>query len=192
MTREQFLAQLRSALRGMPDREVEEILADYGAHFDEAASAGRSAREVADALGPPEQLARELRVEAGLRRWEERRTPGNLVTAIFALAGLAAVDVIFLLPLLFVFGVAAFVGGVVLFALTVAGLATLASPLWLPPFDGVQAAGTALAGVGLVAGAVGGGALLVLAIEAVVRLLSRYARLHYQVIRPADGNASRA
>lgn len=187
MTREQFLAELRAALKGLPARETEEILADYSAHFDDAATAGRSEREVAEALGQPRQLAKELRAEAGLRRWEEHRTPGNLLGAMLALGGLAAVDVIVLLPLMFILGVVVFVCVVVLFAIVVAGSAVLASPLWLRPFDAIHTVSTVLAGVGLIAGGVGFGALMLLALEAILKVLGRYARLHYQIIQPADG-----
>lgn len=188
MNRDQFLSDLRAALRGVPPQEVEEILADYQAHFAEAGANGRSEHEVADALGDPKQIAKELRAESGLRRWEQRRTPGNLFAAFVALCGLAAVDVIILLPLIFVFGLVVFVVGVVLLALVVAGLAILAGPLWVEsPDSWNHAAATILAGIGLVAGGIGFGAVLLLAMELALKVLSRYARLHYQVIRPASG-----
>jgi uncharacterized membrane protein len=187
MNRDQFLSELAAALRGLPPDEVGEILADYRAHFDEGGAAGRSEREVAAALGHPKQLARELRAEAGLRRWEQRRTPANLVAAFLALCGLAAVDVIVLVPLIFVFGLVVFVVGVVLLALIVAGLSMLASPLWVETLESWnQAAAVVLAGIGLVAGGIGFGAVLLLVMEVALKVLSRYARLHYQVIRPAD------
>ncbi len=190
MNREQFLSELRAALRGVPPQEVEEILADYQAHFAEAGATGRSEHEVAGALGNPKQIAKELRAESGVRRWEQRRTPGNLLAAFVALCGLAAVDVIILLPLLFVFGLVAFVVGIVLLALVVAGLSLLASPLWVEsPDSWNHAAATILAGIGLVAGGIGFGAVLLLALEVALKVLSRYARLHYQVITPANGTA---
>ncbi|WP_204269075.1 hypothetical protein, partial [Klebsiella aerogenes] len=40
------------------------------------------------------------RAEAGLKQWEEKKTPSNAMAAIIALIGLGAIDVIFLLPLL--------------------------------------------------------------------------------------------
>jgi len=52
------------------------------------------------ALGDPLRLARELRAEAGFRRWEQSRTPANFFTAVFGFVVLIAVDFIFLLPLL--------------------------------------------------------------------------------------------
>ena len=50
----------------------------------------------------------------------------------------------------------------------------------------VSASSRTLVGVGLLGGSVGCAALLWLLLEGVVRLLGRYARLHYQVLKPAD------
>ena len=158
MNRELFLSELRTALRGLNPQEIDDIVSDYRAHFAEALAAGRSEREVATALGDPQRLARELRAETGLRRWQQRRTPGNYFGALVALCGLAAVDLIILLPVLCVLGLIAFVMCIVLIALIVAGFGVLASPLWLAPFDSWNyAVSVVLAGAGLIAGGVGCG-----------------------------------
>jgi uncharacterized membrane protein len=189
LNREEFLAALRAALRGLRPQEIEDIVADYRAYFAEGQAAGRSEDDVAKALGDPARLAKELRAEAGLRRWENRRTPANYVGAIVALCGLAALDLIILLPLLCVLGLIAFVIGVVLFALIVAGLAVLASLSWVASSGWDYAVSIVLTGVGLIAGGIGWGALLLLAMEGVLLLLGKYARLHYQLLKPADGAA---
>jgi len=184
MSRDQFLSALREALRGLDPREVDDIVADYRSHFAEAEAAGRPEQDVVNALGDPRRLARELRAESGLRRWQERRTPGNYLGALVALCGLAAIDLIILLPLLCVLGLAAFVAGVVLFALIVAGFGVLSSPLWVAPVTSwTSAVSLVLTGAGLIAGGIGAGAFLLLGMEGVLLLLSRYARLHYQ-LRP--------
>jgi len=100
MNRDAFLHILSDGLDGLPAHEIDDILADYAAYFDEADTSGRSEEEVAAALGDPRRLARELRAETGLRRWENHRSPGNSAAALLALGGLAAVDILFLLPLL--------------------------------------------------------------------------------------------
>jgi uncharacterized membrane protein len=188
MNRDQFLSELRTALRGLDPQEIDDIIADYSAHFAEAQAAGRSEEDVAEALGDPKRLAKELRAETGLRRWQNRRTPGNYVGAMVALCGLAAVDLFILLPFLCVLALVAFITGIVLFALVIAGFGVLASPLWLAPFQSWNAAASiVLAGAGLIAGGIGWGALLLLAMEGVLLLLSRYARLHYQLVQPAEG-----
>jgi uncharacterized membrane protein len=184
MTRAEFLARLRQGLSGLPGRESDEIIADYGAHFDEALAAGRSEQEVAAALGDPERLARELRAEAGLRHWETHRTPGALLAAIVGLGGLLALDLLILLPFLCVFAIMAFACGITLVAVGIAGFAVLLSGLfhWLGP---AGAASRILAGIGLLGGSIGFAALGWLVLEGIVRLLGNYARLHYRVLKPA-------
>ena len=103
MTRDAFLVSLRNSLTGLPSGDVDEIVADYAAHFDEARASGRSEEDVAQALGDPARLGRELRAEAGIRRWEHDRGPAGIVAALLALTGLAAFDILLLLPLLIVF-----------------------------------------------------------------------------------------
>ena len=127
MNRAQFLADLKRGLSGLPAEEIEEIVNDYDTHFTDGIAAGRSEDSIATALGNPARLARELRAEAGLRRWEERRSPTNLVAALAALVALVAVDLIFLLPVLFVVAIVFLAFGVVVLAIVVAGLAVVAS-----------------------------------------------------------------
>ena len=184
MNRTSFLSRLRDGLIGLPAQEIDDIVADYAAHFSDGQAAGRSEDDVAAALGDPARLVKELRAEAGLRRWQERRNPGNLAGAIFALLGLATVDLVFLLPLLFVLAVLLFVAGVVLFALMIAGIGVVISMLFnVTSIQSVLARG--LTGVGLVAGGIGGGALLLLVLDGLVRLLASYARLHYRMLNPS-------
>jgi uncharacterized membrane protein len=187
MSRAEFLSSLRQGLSGLPAAEVEEIIADYAAHFDEALAAGRSEAEVAAALGNPQRLARELRAEAGLRRWETHRTPGALLAAIVSLGGLLALDLLILLPILSVIAVVSFAGGIALLAIGVAGFGVLVSGLfhWLGPAGAVGAASRMLAGIGLLGGSIGFAAVGWLMLEGIVRLLGNYARLHYRVLKPA-------
>ena len=77
MNRADFLAILGDGLAGLPAAEIDEILADYTAHFEEARASGRTEHEVASALGDPRRLARELRAETGLRRWENHHSFRN-------------------------------------------------------------------------------------------------------------------
>jgi uncharacterized membrane protein len=187
MNRSQFLTGLRSGLSGLPEEEIDEIVDDYNAHFSDGLAAGRSEESVAAALGHPSRLARELKAEAGLRRWEEKRSPGNFVAALLALVGLVAVDLIFLLPILFIVALVLFVCGVVVLALVVAGVTVVASIFgWSDINSLAEVLARGFAGVGLVAGGVGFGALLLLVLELLIRLLGRYARLHYQLLKTSN------
>ena len=104
MNRAMFLSELRMGLSGLPHSEIDEIIADYEAHFSEGLAAGRSEAAIANALGDPARLARELRAEAGFKRWESERSAGNMFGAVIALLGLATLDLIFLIPFVCVVG----------------------------------------------------------------------------------------
>jgi len=190
MTRESFLARLRNGLAGLPPKDIDDIIADYDTHFSDGAAAGRSEDAVADALGDPARLAKELRAEAGIRRWESNRSAVNFVVALFALLGLATVDVMFLLPLLCVIAAVSLGLSIAAIIVTFAGLVVLTSAVWgmLVFASGGTIVGT-LTGLGLFAGGLGGGALLLLSLDALMRLLGRYARLHYRLLNPSAGSA---
>jgi uncharacterized membrane protein len=185
MNRIDFLRVLHDGLDGLPEPIVDDILSDYVAHFEEARAAGRSEDEVAAALGDPRQLARELRAETRLRQWEGDRSLRNSATALLALGGLAAVDLFLLLPLLFAVGIALFVCGAVTFALGIAGLGALLSMFKVAVFASItKLVLRAMVGVALLAASVGIGSLVLLALNAVVRALGNYARLHYRLLKP--------
>jgi len=177
MTREDFLIGLRAGLRGLPEADIADIIADYQAHFDDAARSGRSEADVAASLGDPLRLARELRAETSLKRWEEHQSPKNFFLAGWALLGLMTFDFLIVLPMIFL---GLIVLGCVAFALSIIGivgaamlLAIMAGPSGLP---------MALTGLGLIAGAIGGGALMLLLMGVAMGALGHYARLHYRLL----------
>lgn len=183
MTRDAFLTRLREGLRGLPPHQVVEIVADYEAHFTEGAAAGRSEADVSQALGDPGRLARELRAEQALGRWEDTRAPSAAAAAVFAVLGLGAIDLLILLPVmitvvstlfgLFVAAIAVFFAGGAVFAV---------GPF--AHFPGGPGAAL-LCGLGLMAGALSGGAILSLVSIALVNVTVWYGRLHYQLLKPA-------
>jgi uncharacterized membrane protein len=183
MTRQEFIARLRAGLAGLPAQAQTDIAADYEAHFTEGAAAGRSEADIAAALGDPDRLARELRTEAGAKRWQAERNPEAAAAAVFAVLGLGAIDVLILLPILV--GVvsvlcAFFIVAIVFFFI---GAVVLAAG----PFAGALASvGAAmLGGLGLMAAAVAGGSVLTLISIGLVNALIWYGRLHYQLLKPA-------
>jgi uncharacterized membrane protein len=183
MTRQAFMARLREGLRGLPPSVQADIVADYETHFTEGAAAGRSEEEVAAALGDPGRLARELRAERGLQRWEEERTPSAGAAAIFAVLGLGAIDILFLLPILMGVGGAMFGIAIAVIAVFFAGGVVFAAG----PFTGLPggAAAAVLAGIGLMSGAASIGALLAICTIGLVNALVWYGRLHYRLLKPA-------
>ncbi len=184
-TRQAFLNRLRAGLRGLPPAAINDIMSDYDTHFAEAAAKGRSEEEVAKKLGDPTRLVRELRAEAGLRRWEEQRTAASAVGAIVAVLGLATIDVFILLPLLIAVGAA-------LLALIISGACVcLAGALFLvvamvhlvPGFGGSWLQGVLL-GIGITSGGASTVAFCILFLVGMVNLLVRYGRLHYRALQP--------
>jgi uncharacterized membrane protein len=183
MTRQAFLARLEAGLRGLPPQTSAEMVADYSVHFADGVAAGRSEAEIAAALGDPDRLARELRAEAGLKRWEAERSPDAAAAAVFAVLGLGALDLLVLLPILIgvisaIFGlfftaIAVFISGCFVFAV---------GPLSHPPGG---AATAFLAGIGMMAGSVSGAAILILISIALTNVLVWYGRLHYRLLKPA-------
>lgn len=183
MTRQAFLARLREGLRGLPPQTVDDIVADYAAHFAEGEAAGRSESDVADALGDPGRLAREIRAESSLARWKEERSPSAAAGAVFAVLGLGAIDILILLPILM--GVAGALFGFFIACLGVffAGVGLfVAGPF--NDFPGGPAAAL-LGGIGLMAGAASLGAVLTLVTIGLVNALVWYGRLHYRLLKPA-------
>ena len=183
MTRDAFLHALRTELSGLPPVEIDDILADYAAHFADAS--GRSEADVAAALGDPARIARELRAEAGLRRLEAHWSLTNLLGAAMALAGLAMLDIVLLLPLLLLTLVVTIGLAGALAVVAVIGVNTMLGagpmPFGDPTMTGMLA--RLLIGAGLLSSVIGGGALLLMGLGTGVRLLGRYARLHFRLAR---------
>jgi uncharacterized membrane protein len=181
MTRQMFLDRLRVGLHGLPPQAINDIVADYEAHFAEGMANGRTEAEVAEALGDPSRLAGELRAEAGLRQWEAQKNPSGAVGAVFALIGLGALDLLIVLPVLMgVIGALLGLAVAVIAVFIAGGVAFAAGPFVDPP------GGTAAAvfmGLGLISGSLSGGAVLTLISIGLVNLLVWYTRLHYRLIK---------
>jgi uncharacterized membrane protein len=183
MTRNEFIKRLKAGLKGMPQGDVDDIVADYEAHFEAGAAEGRNEQEVALALGNPGRLARELRFEAGFRNWESERSPSSAWAAVLAFMGLATIDILILLPILLpILGV--------MFGLFVAVLAVFIAGgfvMIVGPFGGFPGSWlvAVLAGLGMMSASVAAGALLTLVATWMVNALMWFGRLHYRVIEPA-------
>ena len=183
MTRAEFLTRLRRGLNGLPAETVDEIVADHEAHFVEAAAKGRDDPEIAAALGNPERLAREVKAEAGMARWEAEKTPSSAIAALVALLGLGAIDILILLPILmsvvmslfavFVAAIAVFFAGGVVF---------VAGPFTEVPGGPLTAI---FAGIGVMALGVVMAAITAILSIWLVNLLVWFGRLHYRLLKPA-------
>jgi len=182
MTRALFIARLRQGLKGLSADEIADIVLDYEAHFSDAAEAGRSEADVAASLGDPLQLGQEIAAESKLRRWEKRRSPLNFLRAGFALTGLKTFNLLMVLPVLAVILVCAGVAAYVLYEVGRTGLHLL---LGLASGNGTVVL-PALVGLGLISGVIGMGSLILLLLDSGLRLLGRYVRLNYRLLKRED------
>jgi len=187
MTRNEFLGTLRHLLSGLPQTEIDDVIADYAAHFDEGVAAGRSEEDIAAALGDPERLGKELRAEIGLRRWETERTPSNFFAVMAGFVTLIAMDFIILLPVLAVLVLFVLIAGLVATLLCLIGLGLLMNLFYITDaFLGEAALMRMVGGITMLGFGVGGGALLILLMDLVIRALGRFARLHYTLLNKVE------
>ena len=182
MSRALFLGRLRQGLKGLSPDEIDDIVMDYEAHFSDAIAAGRDEHDVAASLGDPLQLGSELRAETRLRRWETRRSSGNFVQAGLGLVGLQAFNIFVLLPVLAGLLFCAAIVAYVLYIVGSTGLHLLGSVL----SGNGNVLVPALVGAGLICGVVGIGSLIALLLDGGLRLLSRYMRLNYRLLKPGE------
>jgi Predicted membrane protein len=183
MTRNEFIKRLKAGLKGMPQDDIDDIVADYQEHFEAGIAEGRSEEEVAAALGNPARLARELRFEAGFQNWHSDRSPASAWSAILAFMGLATIDILILLPIVLpVIGVVFGLFVAVIACFFAGGFVLIAGPFSGFPGGWLVAI---LAGLGIMSASVAAGALLTLVSIWIVNALMWFGRLHYRVIEPA-------
>jgi uncharacterized membrane protein len=97
MNKETYLTQLRQALSGMPEAELNDILYDYEEHFDAALASGETEEAVLQQLGRPEVVAKQFRLSKVIQRAEEKPSSFNLLRAVLASIGLGLFNIIFIL-----------------------------------------------------------------------------------------------
>jgi uncharacterized membrane protein len=182
--RAEFLAALRAGLRGAPDVAIDEVIAEYDAHFAEGKAANRSEQDIAAALGDPWALAQELRVELRIARWEAAPSPRSgvqVVSSVIALGALNAALSLVVLPLLLLIAL----------AVIVAIAACVAGGIWMlfagPSLEIPGGAGvTVLSAMGLFFAALSLTALTALCGQLLANALARWVRLNYQVLPRAN------
>ncbi len=96
MSREQFLNDLKAALKGMKDEEIEGVLAYYGEMIDDRTEAGMSEEAAVCAMEPVDVIASRVLGEAGVgeekgkekenEEWQEIRRPAEEICELRILA----------------------------------------------------------------------------------------------------------
>lgn len=178
--RVEFLATLRAGLRGAPQSAVDDIIADYTAHFDEGLAANRTEAEIVAALGEPLVLADEHRMALRIESFESAPSVRSGAQVLSGAVALGAVNTFLLCVAAPLIGLLALVLGlaVVTFVATGIWLFVAGASLELP--GGATTA--VLCGFGLIAAAVSLAALLMLAGHALVNAIGRYSRLRFRLL----------
>lgn len=131
MSQQTYLASLKRSLSGLPGDQIEDILRDYEQHFADAMHSGRSADEVARALGDPRKIALEFKALVHVEAFQNKHSLANFGRMALALVWVAGFNLVFLpfmlvAPLLllslYVASACSLAGGVTLTATGLAGI----------------------------------------------------------------------
>lgn len=151
MNKEEFLAELDTALKYISAEERQDILQDFEEHFAVGREEGKTEEEIAAGLGSPQQIAKEMLASYHIEKVETTATTGNIFRAVWAVIGLGFFNLVIVLgPFIALLGI--------LFAGWIAGISFIVSPI-LVIFDMIIHPGTfelftlffsmALAGLGI-------------------------------------------
>ncbi|WP_019908623.1 HAAS signaling domain-containing protein [Paenibacillus sp. HW567] len=107
MTQEQFLKQLRELMNPIPEPLRSEWILDYEEHFRQAAGDGLAEEQIAEELGDPRQLAKEMLLVYRVNEAESSNGRFAPVSrAVFATVGLGFFNLVFVLgPYIMLLGV---------------------------------------------------------------------------------------
>lgn len=123
LNKNQFLENLNHLLKDIPENDRKEILFDYNEHFSIGQKEGRNEVEIANSLGNPKTIAKEVKAQYLINKAEETKSSGNILRAVLASIGLGFFNLVFILgPFLGIVGavIGLFAGAI---ALIVSGLA---------------------------------------------------------------------
>ena len=96
MNQQAYLASLKRSLSGLPGDQVDDILRDYEQHFADAMRSGRSAGDVARALGDPRKIALEFKALIHVEAFQNKHSLANFGRMALALASVAGFNLVFL------------------------------------------------------------------------------------------------
>ncbi|MEJ8545758.1 HAAS signaling domain-containing protein [Brevibacillus borstelensis] len=97
MTRREFMDELDGLLRDLPDKERLDILADYTEHFLIGVERGKSEQEIAESLGSPKALAREILAGYRIHQAQSNASISNMTRAVLATVSLGFFNLVFVL-----------------------------------------------------------------------------------------------
>lgn len=177
MTKDQFLSKLGSDLHKLPKAEREAILADYAEHFELGILQGRTESEIAERLGQPKELAKEILANVRISEAQSNPSFRTVMQAVLASLSLGLFNILFaLLP--FICGVT------IILSLFFTAITCFASPILMLIQEGLTL--TFLTYAFLLLGLVGVGILLFLAAIKLTVLfytwMIRYLRFNLELV----------
>ncbi|AEW54018.1 Hypothetical protein bcf_04475 [Bacillus cereus F837/76] len=102
MNKSEFLSQLSSSLRNIPNSEKEDIISEYETHFISGKQDGKCEEEIARKLGNPKTIAKELTVSYAITNADNKRSFKNMITALFSVMSLSVLNFAFMFVAFFV------------------------------------------------------------------------------------------
>lgn len=96
MNKDEYLEKLKELLKDMPKDERKDILLDYEEHFMVGLEKGRTEEEISMALGNPETVAKQIKVEQMIKKAEDKPSVGSIYEAALAAAGLGFFNLVFI------------------------------------------------------------------------------------------------
>ncbi|WP_100010563.1 HAAS signaling domain-containing protein [Lentibacillus sediminis] len=98
MNKRQFLHKLQAALNKLPEKEQKDILLDFEEHFQVGTGEeGKTEEEIAEALGSPQQIAKEMTAAYYLEQADQSSSAGNIFRAAWATVGLGFFNLVIVL-----------------------------------------------------------------------------------------------
>src|SRR5699024_5734922 len=106
MNKQAFLDALNSTLQQLTADERHDILEDFEEHFAMGLEEGKTEAEIADSLGSPQQIGKELLASYHIEKVETTASAGNMFRAVWAVIGLGFFNLVIVLgPFLALAGV---------------------------------------------------------------------------------------
>ncbi|MBP2079499.1 HAAS signaling domain-containing protein [Oceanobacillus polygoni] len=97
MTKEQFLSKLDASLNKLPSQEKQDILQDFEEHFAMGLAEGKTEEQIAESLGSPAQIAKDLIATYHVEKVEATATTANIFRAVWAVIGLGFFNLVIVL-----------------------------------------------------------------------------------------------
>lgn len=106
MTRREFIDELNSLLAEIPDKDRLDIISDYTEHFLRGIAQGKSELEIAQWLGEPKNIAKQVLAGYHIHQAQTDTSVGTISRAILATIGLGFINLVFVLgPFIALIGV---------------------------------------------------------------------------------------